>query len=227
MSRSTLIARRLGTVSAVAFTLAVAAGAHAQCAFPHPVKARKVQFSLVGGFGGCNNAEDNYTEPNAVTANGIPACAPATAYHQAGYPDDWIWDATRGKGLVQFKARTSAPVNPLNPPGNTTDLGIAVKIKGVAEGYGFPATGDGSFTIYLQQTGRDRANGDLSAPYFLQAPLHVERGSGKVKTTVDTLLNGTPTNQPGLPHCANVALLGATVIDPNGNWFARSGLLLR
>jgi len=53
------------------------------------------------------------------------------------------------------------------------------------------------------------------------------RGTGKVKTTVDSLLNGTPLTHPGLPHCANVALTGAVVNDPNGNWFARGGLLPR
>jgi len=211
--------------------LATVTGAHAQCAFPHPAKAKKIQMSLVGAFLGCANAEDHYGDPNAVTVNGLPACAPAKPYYELTgvYAGSWRWDPARGKGLVQLKARTSAPVPPLYPPGNPTDVAGGLEAKGVLDAYvGWPATGDGSFGVYGIATERDRMNGDLTTEYFLNATVPVARGSGKVKTTVDALLNAaSPTNQPGLPHCANVALVGATVNDPNGDWFATGGLLLR
>ncbi len=201
----------------------------AQCTPPHPAKARKMQMGFVGAFGGCNNAEDGYQPPNAVTENGIAACAPAQPYYEVTRSmGSWRWDATRGKALVQLKAAKSAPSNALNPPGDTSDVAVALKMKGILDAFGFgDATGQGWLGLSVQVTARDRINGNLTTEYYLPAPISVAHGSGKMKSSIDTLLNGASPAQPGLPHCAAVTPIGAVVSDPATNWFALGGLYLR
>ena len=229
MPRVTLTRKHLLRGIAAVLTLGLAAAADAQCSFSHPTKARKIQLSMVPAFLGCGNADTHYETPNAVTAGGVLACAPAETYHQsAGSPSGgWRWNSTKAKGLLQIKALTSAPVHPLNPPGNTTDVAVTLKMKGIVDDQTAPASGDGYFGVFAQQTGRDRVNGDLTADLFVQLGLTMNRGSAKLKTTMDTVLNAPPLSQPGLPHCASVAIYAAGVTDPNGDFFAQAGLLLR
>lgn len=206
--------------------LAAVHGAHAQCAFPHPKSASKFQTSLVQAFTVCGGPACHYCTPNAATEGGVPACAPPETFAQqnGNTYTGWMWDPNSGRGQVQLTALRTGPVHPLDPPGDTTDMGITLKLTGVVNLIG-SATGTGSLAFYLRGTLDDRARGDMTEVDFpINVAFTMTGGKTTVKTTVDAALNDLP--QPGLPHCSSVAVLAVLVTDPNGDIFADQGIFL-
>ena len=244
----------LGGLAAVLVVGFAASSASAQCAFEHPKKAKKFQGEFVQAFVSCGNAGGN--SPNTTTEGNVPTCKPPETYNeQAGSPPTgWEWNELKGKGMVQLKASKVPPVNILNPPGDTTDIAVKVKLAGVVYDGGQACDGganDGSpctaasecpggacedviipagpSTGFLATVARatfdDRAGGDMTVVDFpANFPITMTEGKVNTKTSADVLLNGI--SQPGLPHCSNIETVSVTITDENGNTFANVGLFL-
>lgn len=205
-----------------------ASSARAACDFEHPKKAKKFQGSFVQAFVSCGNPGGN--SPNTTTEGGVPTCQPPETFNeQAGNPaSGWRWDEGAGAGTVAFKASNKPlvvpPNNVLNPPGDTTDLAVAVKLKGVLDAAG-PASGTGALATVARATLDDRAGGSMTVIDFpANFTLPLAAGAAKVKTSADALLNGI--GQPGLPPCTSIETVSVTVLDENGNTFANLGVYL-
>jgi len=217
----------LGGLAAVLVVGFAASSASAQCAFEHPKKANKFQSTLVQAFVSCGNPGGN--SPNSTTEGGVPTCKPPETFNeQAGSPPTgWQWDELKAQGQVQLKESKQIPVNVLNPPGDTTDIAVKVKLKGIVYAGNIPVgPSTGFLATVARATFDDRAGGDMTVVDFpANFPLIVIGGKVNVKTSADVLLNGI--SQPGLPHCASIETVSVTVTDENGNTFANTGLFLR
>lgn len=216
------------TLAAVLALGFAASSARAACDFEHPKKAKKFQANLVQAFVSCGNPGGN--SPNATTEGGVPTCQPPETFNQkAGSPaSGWLWDEAKGQGAVAIKSSpvplVVPPNNVLNPPGDTTDLAVAVKLKGVLDAAG-PASGTGALATVARATLDDRAGGSMTVIDFPAAfPLTLTAGAGKLKTSADALLNGI--GQPGLPGCTSIETVSILVTDENGNTFANVGLYM-
>jgi hypothetical protein len=209
---------------------ASAGKASAQCAFEHPKSANKFQSNLVQAFVSCGNVGGN--SPNSTTEGGVPSCKPPQTFNeQAGSPPNgWQWDETKGQGSVQLKASKkplngdSASGNPNNPAGDTTDVKVTLKLKGVIDALG-PVNANGSLSTVTRATFDDRMNGDMTVVDFPASfAFTLTNGKGTLKTSADTVLNAIP--QPGLPHCASLESIAIAVLDANTNTFATTGVFL-
>jgi hypothetical protein len=222
--------------AALAFAF-IASGANAQtstdeCGFEHPKQAKKSQISLVQAFVSCGNPGGN--APNDTTEGGVPSCSPPQTYNQQDGtpPNGWQWDETKGSGTVVFQAAKNKVVSPLNPPDDTADLAVSLKLKGVVDAAG-PASGPGTLSTLSRATLRDRQgtpgnHGDDVPMTVIDFPapfgFNLVNGAVNLKTTANTILNGI--GQNGLPHCTSIELVDVSVVDENGNRFASIGTLL-
>lgn len=245
----------LGGFAAILAVGISASAARAQCAFEHPKKAAKFQSDFVQAFVSCGNTGGN--SPNSTTEGGVPTCKPAATYNeQAGSPPTgWQWNERKAQGQVQFKASKRPPVNVLNPPGDTTDLAVKVKMKGIVydngsscdgganndafctvasecpagtcvENPGIPA---GPTTGFLATVARatfdDRTGGDMTVVDF-PANFPLLVADGKINVKTSADVLLNGISQPGLPHCSNVETVSIMVLDENGNTFANVGVFL-
>lgn len=113
----------------MALAVSTSAFASAQCAFEHPKKARKIQLSLVQAYYDCAGPLSGYSPSNTATEGGIPACTPpGTLNDSLSASSAWRWDDLKGSGQVQFKASSAFPPGPLNPPSNTADVVVQMKL---------------------------------------------------------------------------------------------------
>ncbi len=212
-----------------AFALAAsAAPAFAQCAFGHPKKAAVFKTSLTQAFLFCDDRYGGEPSPNTTTEGGIPACTPPETFDQlSGNPaHGWRFDRSKGIGQVQLNASRAFPVSPLDPPDNSADVRVRLKLSGVLEPLG-PASGTGRLLMIFRMTLDDRAVGDTTVVDFpIQSDVPLVAGNARVQTTLDAILNAPPYNLPGLPKCSNLELLYVAVDDPNGDTLATAGLFL-
>jgi len=216
----------------------IASGAHAQfvdpvCGFEHPKKAKETKSSMVQAFVSCGNVGGNVS--NSTTEGGVPSCAPPETFNDknGGHPTGWMWDETKGAANVSFKAAKNKIVSPLDPPGDTADVAVSLKLAGIVTDAG-PANSNGVLSTLSRATFRDRQNTpgdhtddkpmtviDFAVPFSVT----VVEGKGKVKTTANATLNGT-FGQKGLPHCTSIEVLDISINDVNGNRFASLGTFL-
>jgi hypothetical protein len=199
--------------------------ASAQCNYEHPKSAKQLKSSLTQAFVSCNNPGGN--TPNATTEGGVPTCAPPQTFHeQNGSPNGgWLWDELKGKGDVTFKAAKNKAVHPLNPPNDTADLAVQLKMSGLLNTLSAPAGGNGTLATVARATLEDRVGGPMTVVDFPAGfPITAVGGKISVKTTANALLNGI--GQPGLPGCSNIEVVSVNVVDPNGNAFANLGTFL-
>jgi hypothetical protein len=218
--------RFLGAALLALCFIATPSIASAQCAFEHPKRAKKLLVSLVQAYLGCGEPYC-YGCVNTETEGGVPACEPTETFDQVGgsQPGGWRWNELEGMGQVQLKASATFPPNLLNPPSNSADVLIQLKILGVVTDGEAPASGDGSFGLIARMTLNDRLSGDGTLVDFpLNAEFTMANGKAKLKTSMDTVMNGLP--QPGLPRCSNIEVVGIFVGDPNGSTFASAGVFL-
>lgn len=226
MRRHLLVALTAGL--ALAFTASLA---RAACDFEHPKSAGKVQGNFIQAFVSCGNPGGN--SPNTSNeGGGVPTCQPPETFNvQAGNPaSGWRWDETKGKGQVIFIAKSKAlvvPENPtLNPPGDTRDLQVKVKLKGVADAASATATGNGFLATVARATFDDRVGGSMTAvdfPVSFNVPLTL--GAANVKTSADAALNALGIK--GLPGCTSIEVIDVSILDENGNTFAHMGTYLK
>lgn len=209
--------------AAAVAVLAITTNTQAQCSFEHPKKAGKYQASLVQAFVSCGNLGGN--TPDATTEGGIPSCKPPQTFneHNGNFSTGWRWDELKGSGSVQLKsAKNKIGLSFLDPPDDTTDVAVSLKLNGVLDQLG-PASGTGTLALIVRATLKDRMNGDMTVIDF-PAGFGVPITDGKVslKTTANSLLNNI--SQPGLPGCSSLELVDIRVNDENGNTFATVGL---
>lgn len=216
-----------------------ASAANAQCSFPHPKKAGKYQTNLVQAFVSCGNVGGN--SPNAVAGGSTPSCQPVeTFFEQSGnVSTGWRFDPLVGQGQLQLKSakapyKTVPPDTgqcgtPCNPPGDTVDVNIALKLSGVSNSSGLVgliAPGDpGTLATVSRATFDDRTSGDMTVVDFpAQFNFNVFKGKTSLKTSADTLLNGA--GLAGLPHCTSLENVVVTILDTNGDTFAVPGVFM-
>jgi hypothetical protein len=219
---------RIGLLAA--FLAAVPTTLFAQCSFGHPGKAGKIQTSLTQAFVFCSpdGTGSAGVLPNDATEGGIPACSPPETFGQlsGNYTTAWRFDPLKGTGQVQLKTSSAFPPNVLNPPGNSADVDVMLKLHSVFDGLG-PASGTGRLVLLLRATLDDRVGGDMTIVDLpLNAPVPLTFGKATVRTSIDSMLNGAPLNQPGLPGCASLEVLFVGVDDPDGDDFANGGVYL-
>lgn len=216
---------RMGLLAA--FVAATPTPLFAQCAFQHPRKAGQIQTSLTQAFVACTQFS-GYS-PNTTTEGGMLACSPPETWgQQAGtYTSAWRFHPLKGTGQVQLKTSSAFPPNVLNPPGNSADVDVKLKLHGVFDGLG-PASGTGRLVLVVRATLDDRMGRDMTiVDFLLNAPVPLTLGNAIMKTSIDSMLNEAPLNQPGLPACASLELLFVAVDDANGDDFAHAGLYLQ
>jgi len=205
---------------------ATARAAHAQCAFEHPRSAKKLSTSLVQTFYYCGDRGiSGDMPPNTTTEGGVPACqppSPASDYDVTS----WRWNELVGRGRVDLKAVRTFPPDPRNPPDNSADVAVLLKLKGLVDGYGFPVDGrTGRLSVIVRVTMDDRAHGDSTmVDGSISAPVDVVNGKAKLVTSLDAMLNAV--SFPGLPTCASLEILEIGVTDHNNFLFASGGLFL-
>jgi len=223
----------------------VASGANAQntqdeCGFEHPKKAKQIQASLVQAFVSCGgNPGANPSNDATEGTPGTPSCSPPeTRNDQAGgHPTGWMWDESKGQGKATFKAKNKTlskdPIHASkNPPGDTGDIQVALKLQGVVDDAGV-ASGNGTMATLSRATLRDRRGTpgnntdddamtvvDFPAPF----PFTLTEGKANLKTSANVVLNGGGIN--GLPHCASVEVVDLSVNDENGTRFLSMGTFI-
>jgi hypothetical protein len=202
----------------------------AQCGFEHPGQASKIQMALTQAFLFCSpdGTGSAGVLPNTSTEGGIPACSPPETFGElsGNYSSRWRFDPRIGTGGIQLKVSRAFPASPLNPPDNSADIAVLLKLHGVV-GEDGPASGTGRLFILYRATLDDRAGGDttmVDVPLYTDVP--VTSGRAVLKTSFDSMLNDAPLNQPGLPTCSSVELIYMAVDDPNGDTFAVPGAYL-
>lgn len=218
----------------------IASGAQAQfvdpvCGFEHPQKAKETKSSLVQGFMSCGNPGGN--APNDTTESGTQTCSPPETYASNAGADQntWHWDFAKGQGTVSFKAaknKLEDPLDPNNPPGDTADVAVSLKLQGLIDQAG-DVNGSGSVATLSRATLRDRNNtpgnnGDdvpmTVIDFPVAFPFDVIDGKAKLKTTANALLN--PASLKSLPHCTSIEVIDINVFDENDDVFARMGTFL-
>jgi hypothetical protein len=225
----------LVAAAAVGFAF-VASGAHAQfvdpvCGFEHPNKAKELRSSLVQAYVSCGNPGGN--TPNDTTESGVPSCSPPETYTtEAGAPlNGWHFDFRHGHGDASFKAARNHLAGPSNPPGDTADVAVTLRLAGIIDAAG-PASGSGTLSTLSRATLRDRNgtpgnNGDdvpmtvidFPAPF----PFTLANGQAKLRTSANVVLNGIGTS---LPFCTSIEVVDLSISDENGNRFASMGTFL-
>jgi hypothetical protein len=199
--------------------------ASAQCNYEHPKQAKQIKAALTQAFVSCLNPGGN--TPNTTTEGGVPSCAPPMTFHeQSGSPGGgWLWDELKGKGDVSFKAAKNKAVHILNPPNDTADLAVQLKMSGILNTLSAPAGGNGTLATVARATLEDRTGGPMTVVDFPAGfPITAIGGKVQLKTTANALLNGI--GQPGLPGCTNIELVNVTVVDPQSDNFAAIGTFL-
>jgi hypothetical protein len=131
------------------------------------------------------------------------------------------------------------PSDPLNPNGDTTDISVQVKLKGVFDANG-PATGEGELQLSDRWTMNERGKSDQTWIDFpLETSIVVAKGKATFKTSYTAMMNAI--NVPGLQHCLTLSSVGSEgtfegptsglfesiqITDPHGDVFAVPGLFM-
>jgi len=187
----------------------------------HPKIAKKFTADLVQAFVAC------IFSANTTTEGGLPACSPPrTPNEKAGSPPSgWRWAATASQGQVGLK--------PLCP--GAGDLGVTLKLAGIVDGAGVPASGHGTLGLNTRLTLHDPVGGNMTANYPVEFGFTLIDGKVNVTTTLDAMLSehGIGPLPTGISieivsdyTPDNVAGLGIKVLDANGNTFAVPGIFL-
>lgn len=217
-------------VLALGLTVSIASAAAPPCApgLAHPSKAKGLKSSLTTAFVSCGNLGG--ATANSATEGGVPGCQPVETFHQAaGSPaTGWEW-GVKGKGDVSVTASKNKVSNILNPPGDTSDLAISLKMGGIEDSLGIADGTNGTLATVARATLNDRAlqpaaNYISVVDFPAGFPITVLGGKIKLKTSANVLLNGI--GQPGLPPCSSIEVVSILVIDPEGNPFATLGAFL-
>ncbi len=183
-------------------------------AFEAPKSATSLKTDLVQPFVVCGEAGGN--SPDRTTEGGVPACQTETPNERAGSPPSgWKWDETRGQGSLQLKRACS----------HAGDIAVKLKVRGMIDGGNTPANGSGTFSLTWRATVNDPVGGDMTTVDLTsELPFSLANGNGALVTTVGVMLSES--GMPDLPNGSSFELLNAEVRDPNGNAFAKPGLLL-
>ena len=142
--RTLFMTSRTGIIMVLATGLCLfglARQAEAQCAFPHPKKAKKFQSDLVPAFVHCDPTGIVGLGATTTTEDFIPACASPTTFdlfngRPFGNSYAWLWDPEKTTGQIQIKPiKTKPPSDPLS----SGDLKIQLKLNNVLDGDSLPA----------------------------------------------------------------------------------------
>jgi hypothetical protein len=195
--------------------------AYAQCAFDVPAKAKIIKSSLVRAYASCPGA--TFASPNTTTMAGVPGCAPPTP--NSAYE----FDDAKGACTLSMKHGIETPCSDGIAP-SCSSVRIVLKCSGIRDPGGATLTSTTGWSLGLvhRATTNDASNGDmtiLDIPFQLTLP---DPENGKLKMTFDF----GPCTGPlcplfgpsaSLPACASLEILSATLLDPDGNAFARLG----
>jgi hypothetical protein len=205
---------KLAAVAAVAASSLVGADAFAQCAFDGPSKAKGFRTSLVRAFYGC--PATSFPAPNSQTGTGVPACSPPYPYSIYGFDP-------HGSCTLKLDAKREEPCS-TGFSSECTGLTFGVKCSGILDPGGATLTNAPGFklSMVVRTTIDDRDNGDMTVidfPIWIAVP-PAKNGKLSVSTRLSSPLLDLG---PGLPGCAELELVHATLRDPDDNPFATLG----
>jgi hypothetical protein len=218
------------TIAALGFTARVASAA---CDFLHPRSAKKFKFDLVQAFVSCGNVGGNVLSnlPNDTTGSGIPSCNPPQTFNETvgSPPNGWLWDPATTQGTVTIKAARDR----VSSVQGAQDVSIKLKLDGVIDRTGAPASATGTLSATLRATWNDPGDdgeendNDISmtvVDFPLSFKFTLDEGKVRLKTSVNRYLLSIGINP--LPGCTSIELVDLVVQDANGSEFARPGLYL-
>ena len=210
---------------------------HAQCAFSHTGAADTFESGFVASFFGCAGDYSHFPG-NDMTEGGLESCSPPSTYTEgSGSPlNGWSWDeffgsASTGSASIRLSRTRNRLVSALNPPGDTKDVRVRLRMSGVRDQDG-PANGIGTLSALATMTLRDRrgtATESDDTPMTLadlrfESAFTLTDGEADLDTSVDAMLNAI--GQPGLPHCSSLEFFAIELADQNGTTFAQLGTWL-
>ncbi len=249
--------RRFVILLLVAIALGLSANSvHAQCAFTHSSKAKKLQVDLVQAFVSCGNTvvkscmfdagqpcsvdsdcPTNFpgacvvTEPsrtpNTHTQSGIPSCQPPQTFNEYNGSSPTSWKFDPAKGKGTVQLQAASKA-PLNPlnPVVARDVVISLKLTGVIDGNGAAANGVGGLEVVARWTFNDPVNGDMTVQDIPFQGFPVVMVNGQAKLKTTFDTGLNHISQPGYSPCVNWELVSVGVYDSDGSRFAHMGLLL-
>jgi hypothetical protein len=94
-----------------------------------------------------------------LTRRTRPRCCapPETNSEGSGDPSDgWRWDESKGRATIRLSRSANQVVDPLNPPGDTEDTKVKLRMTGIVDALG-PASGNGSVVVLARLTFDDRS----------------------------------------------------------------------
>jgi len=212
--------RKLTIFAAVALIGASAVGAHAQCAFDGPAKAKGMKTSLVRAYAGCPSI--TFAGPNSQTGGGTPTCAPPYATSQ-----NYVFDDAKGSCDFKTKGKVEAPCEFNSVTRPCFNLSLQAKCKGITHPDTSPIDGGDdagwSLSTVSRATLDDEDNGDMTVINF---PVNVafdipSNGGISVKTDTNHILDDL--GLPSLVACTQVEVVSLSIQDPDGAPFAVMG----
>jgi hypothetical protein len=206
----------IATCAAIALS---ASGAYAQCAFNTPGKAKTLKSDLVRAYSACPSI--TFAAPNTSTETSTPACGPPVPLSNR------FFDSEKGKCTIKSKAKVETPCKD-----GAVDSCMNVKIKAkcthllLPDGMSPENAGGWTLNTISRATFDDPLGGDMTVVDFPAKFDFPQAKNGKIKLKADTnsLLAGLFGAGSNLPACAYLEILGFSVVDPNGNVFAKQGV---
>ena len=196
---------------------------HAQCAFSHTGAADTFESGFVAGFLGCAGSYTHGEPGNDMTEGGLESCSPPSTYTEvAGSPlNGWSWNESTGSASIRLSRTRNRLVSALNPPGDTKDVRVKLRMSGVLDGEGF-ASGAGGLWILARVTFDDRTGGDMTVVDVpMGFPFTLENGRAALDTSMNVWWDAD--GHPGFPPCTSLEILSIRILDENGDFFASAG----
>ncbi len=198
---------------ALAIIVLSAHSSRAECAFPHPAKAKRFRAELVQAFVGCGSTFSGPT-PNAETESGVPSCYPAETFAQfSGSPaHSWTW-GPKARGSVALAAAGG-------------DVVVSATLAGARdESTAGLATGNAVLAFVVRSTLVDPMSGGMTVIDFpFAVPFPVGDGKGKIKTALSALPSPLSGGLTG--SCRSMEVEYVALRDPSGTIFADVGVYL-
>lgn len=192
-----------------------ASGAHAQCSFDAPAKAKGFKSDMVRAYSACPGV--TFAAPNTVTMAGVPGCGLPVATSVYGF-------GVEGSCKLQMSHKAERPCAG-GCPFDCANMTFKAYCKGVLDGAGLPIEeGAWSLNTVMRATMDDPVTGDMTViDVPMQFPFGTpKRGRVKLRRSTNESFIFEICFAP-FPLCSHVELINVAIVDPAGNVFATMG----
>lgn len=195
-----------------------ASGAHAQCSFDAPAKARGFKSDMVRAYSSCPGV--TFAAPNTSTMAGVPGCGPPVAMSTYQF-------GAKGKCRLSVRHQIEEPCSTgIGVP--CSEIATKVRCKDIRDSITGEPIANGTWSLSVIVRGTVDDSGDLT---LVDSPVQLafeapRKGSLKLDASLPGPFN-TPPFDPFPPYpwhpCSSVEILSVAVKDPAGNIFATFG----